>query len=184
MDSSYSTLIWNHISNGTMFGDLDWPINVLCGLSVIAAFVVVRPILTKSSAIIAYNLLTIKPAKHVLWLSLFGTTFSQKTLGNMHPYCSVCVTLTSVDFIILASISLFIRSTSSVNCCVRIFSFTRSCVKQINACIVMLVSSVFSNEGIYVLGSLLNFLPGGMPFLVPNQMCMLRSYPLTKVLNR
>ena len=136
MDSSYSTLIWNHISNGTMFGDLDWPINVLCGLSVIAAFVVVRPILTKSSAIIAYNLLTIKPAKHVLWLSLFGTTFSQKTLGNMHPYCSVCVTLTSVDFIILASISLFIRSTSSVNCCVRIFSFTRSCVKQINACIV------------------------------------------------
>ena len=58
----------------------------------------------------------------------------RKTLSwKMHAYSSLCSTPAAADFTILTSISLFIRSTSSVNCCVRIFSFTRSCTKTINA---------------------------------------------------
>jgi len=46
----------------------------------------------------------------------------------MDLYFSLCAA--PVDFAMWRSISLFTRSTSSVNCCVRIFSFTRSYVKR------------------------------------------------------
>ena len=54
-------------------------------------------------------------------------------MKQMHAYSSLCATPAAADFAILTSISLFIRSTSLVNCCVRIFSSTRSCRKTISA---------------------------------------------------
>jgi len=66
-----------------------------------------------------------------IWHNFF--TEKDTTVKQVHSYSLLCATPAAADFTILTSISLFIRSTSSVNCCVRIFSFTKSCTQRNSA---------------------------------------------------